>query len=300
MRMKISAFRVEQKGPRALEDLLDRLNRIPLERRSFEGSNLRLETSRMIDGLMCADFAGTRSGHGPGRMSRNAPLEGIAMEEGFTFGEDTGIVYNPETGNIAVQYNHTGPRMAGIEKYLRIADCSFGGIRALNKGETLDDVAGYSIGVALKPDAYARLRRWGIYKSVEVTVSVPGVAQADLEAGRSLASVLRTPFAAGVEKISMTISAKPGRDGALGEDGVRGIIGEIEQFGVAVKRAVIRGKATAEDPMDAVNLVSDAVSSEVKVELGHGLRLVREDRWDALRQKLREWEENRLLPRVTG
>lgn len=299
MRMKVYAHRVHQVGPRALEEVLRRIQALSLADRSFQGrDDMRLEVAREENGLWFADFASPRKGHGPGRMGPNAPIEGITLAEGLMFGEDTGIVYDPVTGYLGVQYNHYGPRISGIQNYLLAADLSFGDLGERQEGQSDSDRCGFRIGVVLKADAYARLRRWGIYKSVELTISVPGALAADLDAGRSLGSVLRAPLPEGVETITLGIQARPGREGALGERGVRGIINDVENLGLAVKSAVFRGKPTLEEKTDAVNLVSDRVSGEVTMGLGEGLRYVRQDRWNALERTFRQWLADGRLPRV--
>jgi hypothetical protein len=174
--MKIYAFRAHQRGPRTFEQVLAAVQRMPLEGRSFLGeAEMRLELAEERHGVWFADFAAPRRGHGPGRMGRQNPLEEIELAEGFKFGEDTGIAYDPATRYLAVQYNHYGPRAGGIQQYLASADLQLGGIPAAPKGTPQLDLCGFRIGMVLKADAYARLRRWGIYKSVEIDVTLPGV-----------------------------------------------------------------------------------------------------------------------------
>jgi len=150
----------------------------------------------------------------------------------------------------------------------------------------------------LKPDAYARLRRWGIYKSIEFSVSVPGAQAADMEAGRSLTSILNAPLPEGVETITIGLQARPSRDGSLGDEGIRGWLNELEVLGQAVKSAVVKGKPTDEDKSEAVNLVSDRISQEVTLPLAAGARYDRQTRWDAIGQTLRTWIETGRVPRV--
>jgi len=259
--------------------------------------SIRLEQAIGQNGFWFADFAAPRNGHGPGRMGRGAPLEGIALDEGHSFGEDTAFAFDPDTRYMAIQYNHFGPRSNGIEKYLYSADVFFGGGQ-IDNGAGDENLFGFRLGAVLKPDAYARLRRWGIYKSVELTVSVPGAQEADLEAGRSLTSILSAPLPDGVETIKIGLVASASRDGALGDRGIRGIINDIEKLGNAVKSAIVRGKPTQEDKVDAVNLVSDRISQEVTLPLGAGARYARQTRWDALGRTLREWVDSGRLPRV--
>ncbi|THK35141.1 hypothetical protein EHS39_26120 [Ensifer sp. MPMI2T] len=295
--MRVYAYRVQQRGPRALEEVLRRINDLPLADRHFLGArSMRLEIAREQNGLWFADFAAPRNGHGPGTMAVNQPMSEIALAAGALFGEDTGFVYDPHSRYLVLQYNHTGPRDSGISKYLAAADLTFGGLGPALAGVPDINRCGFSIGAVLKPDAYARLRQWGIYKSVEMEISVPGALNADLAAGRSLGSVLAAPLPDGVETITIGFTARPGNEGRLGGRGVEGVLNDLQQLGMAVKSAVVKGKPSEEDRMDSVNLVSDRVSGDANVTLGHGLRFVREDRWAALAEKLQRWADDRVLP----
>lgn len=295
--MRVYAYRVQQRGPRSLDEVLRRINDLPLADRHFQGAtSMRLEVARNQNGIWFADFAAPRNGHGPGTMGINQPMSEIALAVGAQFGEDTGFAYDPASRYLVLQYNHTGPRDTGISKYLAAADLSFGGLGPALPGVPDIDRCGFSIGAVLKPDAYARLRQWGIYKSVEMEISVPGALNADLAAGRSLGSVLAAPLPDGVETIKIGYTARPGNDGRLGGHGMEGLLNDLQQLGMAVKSAVVRGKPTEDDRMDAVNLVSDRVSGDATINLGHGLRFVREDRWGALEEKLRYWTDTRVLP----
>lgn len=296
--MKIYAFRVQQNGRRGLGQLLELVNNADLNDRHYMGERfMRLEAAFSRDGFWYADFAAPRNGHGPGRMGRGAPIEGIQLEEGHSFGEDTAFAFDPQTGYLAVQYNHYGPRSIGIEKYLYSADVSFGEAQRVD-GVAEQELFGFRFGAVLKPDAYARLRRWGIYKSIEFCVSVPGAQAADLDAGRSLTSILNTPLPDGVETITIGLQARPSRDGSLGDDGIRGWLNDLERLGQAVKSAVVRGKPTAEDRSEAVNLVTDRISHEVDLPLGVGARYDRQARWNVLGETLRNWIDTGRVPRV--
>lgn len=295
--MKVYAYRIQQRGPRALEDLLERVRRRPLDQRSYQGAeSMRLEDARRRNGLWFADFAVPRGGHGPGRMGRNRQIADIRLGEGERFGEDTGFAYDPVTRYLALQYNHSGPREQGIERYLAAADLSFGEIPEANGPEI--DRCGYDLAAVLKPDAYARLRGWGIYKSIEMKISVPGAQRADIAAGRSLGSVLRAPLPDGISTITIGMTATQDREGALGNERMRQIIRDAQQLGGALLSAKVRGKRTEADKSDVVDLVNDRVTAEPTLRMGPALRYTQADRWEALGRVLRQWIADGILPRV--
>ncbi|MBG6209850.1 hypothetical protein IWQ49_004525 [Labrenzia sp. EL_126] len=295
--MKIYAYRFFQNGPRALEVLLEKIEQLELSDRSFQGRNdIRLEIAKKDGDFWFADFASPRSTHGPGAMGENKPISDIQLGDGLRFGEDTGIAFDPATGYAAIQYNHHGPRHAGIRRYLQAADLHFGGMADDDRPEV--DRYGFELGVVLKPDAYSRIRRFGIYKTVEFTISLPGVLQTDLEAGTSLSSVLKSPLPEGVDTITIGMHAAAGKGSPLESSGVSKILDELSSLGTAVRNATIRGKKTPEDSMEAVNLVKDRVGIEINLTVGASLRLERQDRWNALRDTLQSWLATNQLSRV--
>ncbi|MDZ4058306.1 MAG: hypothetical protein U1D69_15345, partial [Polynucleobacter sp.] len=117
--MKVYAYRIAQRGPRTLGEVLQRLYALPLQNRVFSASrvDMRLEELGRGGDYLYADFANPRSGHGPAIMALDAPLQGIAIQSGQAFGEDTSMVIHQPTGYVALQYNHSGPRIGRISQY---------------------------------------------------------------------------------------------------------------------------------------------------------------------------------------
>ena len=153
--MKIFAYRVVQKGPRALATVIDRLHNLPIQDRFFGSGSIRLEQKAMRDGFLLMDFAKARGGHGPGRMSRTQALQDISLRDVEEFGEDTGMAFDPRTNYVVIQYNHYGPRERSVEDYLYAFDLSLGGLRPAQNDELDEDRCGFEFGVLLKSDAYA-------------------------------------------------------------------------------------------------------------------------------------------------
>lgn len=292
--MKIFAFRVHQRGPRTFEQIISRLNALPIQDRYF-ASPVRLEDLSRRGGLLLMDFSRERGGHGPGRMSRQAALQEIRLRDGESFGEDTGVALDPRTGYAALQYNHYGPRVGAIEDYLFAYDESLGGLAQPGRGQTSADVCGFQFGALLKHDAMRRLQHLGIIHEIDFAVSVPGAQAADLDRGRSLSQVLRAPLPEGVETISMRLVAAAGRDGALGVGRARGLINDLQRAGASLHRAVVKGRPNREDPLDTIDLVEERISADPDLPLGAGRRYSRNDRWGALSTTLRQWISTHVL-----
>jgi len=287
--MKILAYRISQKGPRALPALIDHLHGVELNARAGIGG-LRLEERAMLSRMLVMDFAKPRGGHGPGRMSPTDPLEAIRLRQGQDFGEDTGIAFDLQSGCAAIQYNHFGPRPRAIEEYLWGVDLSLGGRPELRRGESDADRYGFTFGAVLTRDAYERLRTFAIVHDVSVTVALPGVTPQDFAAGRALGDILRAPLPDGTETLKISISA--GARGSLARHGAMRMVDDIRRLGHAAQAAVVRGKPTDDDPYEKVDLIEERLSVSADIPLGPGRRYSRDDRWHALAQALVTWRDS--------
>jgi len=292
--MRIFAYRVVQKGPRGLEDVLSRLAGLPLKDRVFDGaaSGMRLEDARLIQHFMHADLAVPRTGHGPGRMGLDAPLADIEMAKDEAFGEDAGLVYDPASGYLALQYNHVGPRIGRIQSYLAAADLSFGELGPAQPGQSDWDRCGFTFGAVLRPDAYRRLRQMGIVRKLEFSVSLPGALAEDRDLGRSLNQVLNAPLPDGIETLEVTMKAAPQRDSRLGRNPAMAIVEGLQAIAPWVKKAQVSGRRDEDSSSEEVDLVQERLSRDSLVAVGPGQRLPRTDRWTALATALRDWLAN--------
>lgn len=294
--MRIYAYTAQQFGPRSLSNLTELIHDQPIEQRSYGGdAYLRLEDRRQDGDFLLLDFTKRRLGHGPGRYSRRqrlAPFD-LGAEDGF--GEDTAMVVHLPTNSLAVQYNHHGPKINRIEQYLYAADLGFG-LGPRIEGVQDADRCGFRFGAVLTRDAIDRLRRFGLYRSVEFAISVPGVQPGDLESGRSLGAALSNPLPGGVENIRMRFSATTNKDSHLDSDATSNFINGLMRLGMGVTHAVVTGKTTAEDPTEEVDLVSDRVQHTANLEVGTGGRYTDMDRWRALCDAWTAWRDAGLLP----
>jgi hypothetical protein len=288
--MRIFAYRIEQKGPRSLDVLTERLFRLPLQDRFYGPGNVRLEARQSRRGLLFLDFAKERGGHGPGKMARDAELSEIRLRQGENFGEDTAVVVDLASRYAAVQYNHFGPRTLTLEHYLYSFDLSLGGRGPAAPGTSDEDRFGFQFGALLKPDAYARLQRFGIIHDMEFTIANPGANRADLAVGRSLGQILSAPLPEGTEKITIKVQAAP-RDGHLGIGVAREVIAGLRHLGADLVEAKVRGKEDPDDRLQKVDLVEERISEDVDLELGSGRRYRRPDRWQALQDTLVSWRD---------
>lgn len=288
--MKIWAYRVVPQGHRPLADLVAATMDRPLGERTFPGApaGMRLEEANAAGGHLHLDFARPRAGHGPGRMGRARPIEDIPMEGDDSFGEDTAMVYDPDSGFAAVQFNPFGPRPTAIQQYLNAGDL------ALGTGP--DGLFGYSFGSCFRPEAFARLRDYRLVRYIDFTVSVPAANPADFAAGRSVGDMLRTAsLTGGVQTVRIKMTAGKRRGDSLALDAAFLILSDLERMGGELITGEVGGKRTPDEKTSKVDLVDERVSAEREVRPNRGQRFARNERWSALRSALDEWRASGAL-----
>jgi hypothetical protein len=288
--MKIYAYRVESDGGTKLEDVLAKLYSLPLADRSIgPGRILRLEkmATSQSSSRIYLDFAKSRSGHGPGKISKSTNMESISLGDGEEFAEDTAILYDCNTAYAAVQFNAHGPRVARIGQYLSAAEIKFRFVKSEQKH-------GFYFSAVLLDDAYDRLKRTGIVKSLEFDVALPGVDAKDLQSGASLQQVLKAPFPTGSTRISVTVHAAAKRDSALGHSGVISWVNEALKMGDLLSKLRVRGKLDGARPIK-IDLLEEIIMTEVPLKLDPGKRFGRKDRWNALREVMDTWYSEKRL-----
>jgi hypothetical protein len=81
-----------------------------------------------------------------------------------------------------------------------------------------------------------------IIKSVEFAISVPGVRQADRQAGRSLSAILDAPLPRGLSVLTIHMSSAGTMKDELDRNAAMEIVHNLRQFGGEVRRLFVRAK----------------------------------------------------------
>lgn len=293
--LKIKAYRIHQRGQMTIADVAAGLAARHLPDRDLGmQSQLRLEEIRVGQRLLYLDFAQRRTGHGPGRMGRAAPIREIDLGADEHFGEDTGVVVDMHSGYAAIQYNHHGPKVSAIEEYMRIAEAELRGVPANVAANP--DRSGFVWATHLNSDGYTRLGNLGIYREVSVEINVPGATEQDFVRGRALGQILDHALPQGTETVTLTFKAAAPRDSSLGDQGVEGWLTDIRRLGDSVQKATVRGRRAERAPIEEIDLIEEQLSQTVDLRVHRGERYAREDRWQALGNALEFWHGAGQLP----
>jgi hypothetical protein len=245
-----------------------------------------LESANKAGQTWSLDFGGIRS-DGPGRASRDAPIVNFDLAANEGFGEETAAVFDANTGYMALQYNHRGPRSGRIQGYARR-------MAGLTEDVPSDDDHGFTLFPVIKPDAVAHLNRAAIIKKFRMSVFIPGLAHIEQPQRQSLAGILATPVVGTAANLNFEIRAGRKRGATLNVLAIRQMVQEALGLGDEVQALEAVVKETEEGLSEPIDLLQARLEADVRVQRT-GPRYGRNERWAALNTALAEWAaEGRL------
>lgn len=292
--MKVHLFKVRtMQNVEPLEDLLGRIQADLIEDRlrkiGLQKQEIRLESIRAPgqDGnttpFWFLDFTKLRFDHGPGKVSRDEPIEGFELEDDEGFGEETGVLFDPVTRHALIQYNHNGPRSGTIEEYFCVYDNAV--------------ASKYSLLTVLDDTANLRLAQKDIIKKIQFKVAAPRITDAQRNGNVPLGRVLDLASTLDGETIEVIVSA--GR-GNLGANVVQGLIGALRNLipvgqgadESALKTFKVSGKAGALGETDEINMLLAKEELTIDgLQSGDDLRYTQASRWQALQRARNGWTD---------
>jgi len=290
--MKVHLFRVHSQpvGER-LETALAAAAAMPIEERLrlIGQREMRLEsalaphTRGNASPYWLADFTTLRFEHGPGKASRTAPIAGFALDVDEGFGEETAMLYDPDTRHVVIQYNHHGPRAGSIQEYL---------------SSVIQDVArSYEFQLRMDEQAEVRLAQRQVIKKLHFKIAPPRMSAGMRHAGVSIERALELSQDLGGQSIEVVISA--GR-GQLANGRAHQMLGALRRVLAmdltdghgAVETLKVHARANVDDESEVINLLMPKIEQEIgDLQMGADRRYTRRSRWDGLLRARNGWTD---------
>ena len=288
--MKVHLFQVHTlEGESRLEDLLEAISIHPLDQRvrTIGHQDIRLEyiappRSRSNPSpYWLMDFTRMRFENGPGKISRDDPIEAFDLGDEDGFGEETAVLFDPVTQHMLIQYNHNGARAGKIEEYL----CCYDGAI----------VGKYSLHVVLDRSATARLSQKAIINKLHFKVAPPRITASQRNNNVSLQRAVELADNLDGETVEVIISARNGR---LNMGRVQSAIRSLTRMvpdgddfdNGALRTFKVSGKNHVNDVSDEINMLLSKEEVTIDgLQLGQGLRFTQASRWDGLLRARRGW-----------
>lgn len=286
--LKVHLFKVRPiEGSPALANMLDRIDRLELEARlpSTRVQHVRLEEIARPEAgsaLWRLDFCKLRA-EGPGRASARERTRGFDMGEDERFSEETAAIYDEQSGYMAIQYNHYGPRATAIEEYLSV----FAG-----------QGCGYEFAIQLDPAVQARLAQKTIFSKLAYRVAPARLTSHWREENVSMTRAIRSQQEVfGGEWVTVEVSMSRQRAPSLKLlENLKGLIGLTQESDDAVSRLQVSGKDRSDAPIEKIDLLhGKLVKVFDRLAIGADRRVSQNLRWTCLEDAINDWKASGLV-----
>ncbi|MCI4411968.1 MAG: hypothetical protein JHC38_09895 [Thiotrichales bacterium] len=280
----INLFNLTKNGPIPLNDLLVKINKVAISRRNRDiGHDVKLEdiiAPTTAKPYWLLNFSKLRD-FSPGKGSKTGKTTALPYAKGDAPSEETAMLYQPDTGYIALQYNHYGLRAESIAEYLGVFDH-----KAPNQ---------YALNIMLNQDAIARLDSKQIFTRIEIKVAVKG-ASFLRQNGFSLGSAIEnsaTSSSADIVAIELASDLK-NKTGLSVPSNLISIFKSLATNHTAsVHTLKVSGRDYVDGKIDTVNLIEEKVSLDYyNVKRDAGLRLDLQDRFRHLEKAYLQWKSD--------
>lgn len=245
--------------------------------RNIAFSDIRVEHIQFINGLWFLDFVKFREVNGPGKGSKDKPIQGFSFAQGETFCEEAALMIDLQKGNAVIQYNHHGVRHLSMETYLS---------NYMGAGDI------YSVIPIYDKNIDSRFNNRKSLQAVKIKIAKNKLSAADKQANRSLASAL-SGLDDSAEYIEISLSVGNSKKKKLSSTSER-IADEVMALSQSTPDAVKKLEAKIIENNYAKQTVLDLIEQRIS-ETIHGLNVGPDKRWNrgdryrALQQAYQRW-----------
>lgn len=259
-KLKAGYFSVtETKG--SLAAILDEIIAKPVDQRNvtidtfpFRIEKLGKTTDEKGNTFYEGDFLRLNMDNLPVKAAKDAGVSPIGLADDEGIGEESAFLYSPDAHVFILQRNRAGTSFLRAATYF-------------NQIGHPDNYVEFS--VMMKMSALQRLKKAKSFKSVSFSI-MPTCSAKDINgSGASLKDALHAMKGLGGEKMSVSISLAPRKEGSLLKDKVTDVIGKLVSMREESKASIssIKVKAEEEDGTDIIDFIKDRlVCSETAVD----------------------------------
>jgi hypothetical protein len=229
------------------------------------------------------DFTRLRFTHGPGKVSRGTPIEGFDLQTNQGFGEETGVLYDPATGYLIVQYNHHGVRSGTLKEY-------FGLLRD-GQADT------FEMRPKMDETSEQRLAQKQVITKMNFKVAPANITSrlrsGDVGLGRAIE--LNDSFKG--NEIEITIASGRGSNGGLLYNAANSLISSLKKLvehdddtNRSVTKFDVWARNIDYEAAEKIDMLTPKVAQTIDgLVLGTDLRYTRESRWNGLLRARNGW-----------
>lgn len=296
--MGVHLFDVRQFNNTApLEELLDRIDGDDLATRlkKVGHQDIRLEAIAKPNSpgnqspYWLLDFTKIRYENGPGKASRDDPIEGFDLDQDQGFGEETSALYDSARRVILIQYNHHGVRSGIMKNYFSLY------------GHDGNQAGSYDFLIRMDEDADRRFAQKQVITKLHFKIAPPRMSEAQRNGNVSLQRALDVSDGLGGAAIEVTISAGRGLNANLSYRRAAALARRLMRMRPddddkqpVISKLEVTGRDGGDEPLDVVDLLKQKLEQRIgNLEMGDDRRYTRASRWEGLVRARNGW--NNLL-----
>lgn len=231
------------------------------------------------------DFTKIRFEHGPGKASREEPIEGFELDSDQGFGEETAALYDPNRQVMLIQYNHHGVRSGIIKNYFSLY------------GHDQNRAGSYEFNIRMDENADARFAQKQVITKMHFKIAPPRITGAFRANNVSLGHSLDVSDHLGAETIEIIVSAGRSMNAALSFARATALIRQLMRMrpagdgeDPAVSKLEVVGRDSEADAIDVVDLLRPKLEQRIgDLVLGDDRRYTQQSRWDGLLRARNGW-----------
>ncbi len=278
--MKIHYYSITiENSSESIESVLSRIEKLNLSSREqdLSGTNLTAEYMLANGNYFHTDFTLRRMTGGPGLAKRGQVTRDfkLAVDEGF--GEQTAAVWS-EKGFVAIQYNHRGPKLVHIIRYLELF---------------FQDDAKLELEPFIEPDVWARFQSSSSHLSMECIINTRTLTEEQAGQNIPLQQALQWHQQTGSGKLHLRLYYGDGRPGGAMNliDHVRELFARREY----VESLKVGVREDEDSPSEVLNLFNHQESgtvSDEKLTQTAARRYTSDSRCNEIQALFEEWLQN--------
>jgi hypothetical protein len=286
-KFKVHAFKIvaQPENQSSIDEIIDAIGNSEFTGRirKIGEADIRIEHIEKLEkqNLWFIDFVKFRNINGPAKGSAKKKVVPFDIEEDESFCEETGLIYDPDSGYCVIQYNHNGVRFGSIQQYLSMFN--------------LDEVNIFTLAPKYNEEAMRKFENNKGIKKLTVKIDTRSLSNDDFQAGTSLNGALSIGNETGAETIEIVITASRKKKSFLSDTAAK-TIESFRSLALAKPDAIDKLEVSYVDKLESKIHALDLLGQRLEhsfgdIPLSEGLRWSRSDRIKALLRAHQSWRK---------
>lgn len=249
-KIKVHYYSVSNNQHRSLDDLLQDLERLPLDQRvkSIRHGDVNLEHIEKHDSLWFLHFTNSRASNWPGVARKGHASTDLNLGFDVELTENTYAAFDTTVGVMVLQYTQSAVRASRLFAYF---------------DQHTEHPNSFFYTPILNDDAMERFERQHTFTTINVAINDVTDADVAYFDGSSVGSAVRESVNAGVTILEMSFRVDARVKGNRIEGGlVRRLVDRMIARNSQNDKLIVKGRDDQNSPVESIDLLADAKTAE--------------------------------------